>query len=120
MYECIYLFFTTFCFPGLRIDRTTCVGHSLGAHICGLMANYLNFRLEKIIALDPARPLIKPGNQYRLDIGDAKFVQVVHTNAGFYGETGRVGHVDFCVNGGRRQPFCVNTTSESLTFQWTL
>lgn len=26
----------------------------------------------------------------------------MHTNAGYYGETGRVGHLDICVNGGRR------------------
>lgn len=86
------------------------MGHSLGAHMCGNMANYLNFRMEKIIGLDPARPLIKNGN--RLDRGHAKAVQVVHTNAGRYGEGGRIGHVDFCINGGRRQPFCSGTTSE--------
>lgn len=34
---------------GLPAEKTTCVGHSLGAHICGIMANYLNFRLERII-----------------------------------------------------------------------
>lgn len=34
---------------GLPAEKTTCVGHSLGAHICGLMANHLNFRLERII-----------------------------------------------------------------------
>ena len=72
------------------------------AHICGLMSNHLNFRLERIIALDPARPLIRPGNQNRLDTGDARAVQVIHTNAGYYGEAGRIGHIDFCVNGGRR------------------
>ncbi|XP_055596648.1 phospholipase A1 member A-like [Uranotaenia lowii] len=99
---------------GLPAERTTCIGHSLGAHICGLMANYLNFRLEKIIALDPARPLIKPGNMNRLDPGDAKFVQVIHTNAGHYGEGGRMGHIDFCVNGGRRQPYCGNSTNINL------
>lgn len=64
------------------------------------------------IGLDPARPLIKPGIQNRLDSGDAKSVQVMHTNAGYYGEGGRVGHVDFCVNGGKRQPYCSNTTSK--------
>ncbi|XP_039442735.1 phospholipase A1 VesT1.02-like isoform X1 [Culex pipiens pallens] len=99
---------------GLPPDRTTCVGHSLGAHICGLMANHLNFRLERIIALDPARPLIKPGNMNRLDSGDAKSVQVIHTNAGHYGEGGRVGHIDFCINGGRRQPYCGNSTNINL------
>lgn len=70
---------------GLPIQRTTCVGHSLGAHLCGLLSNYLTFRLSKIIALDPARPLIRPGAVNRLDSGDADFVQVFHTNAGYYG-----------------------------------
>lgn len=63
-------------------------------------------------ALDPARPLIAPGIGNRLDSGDAKSVQVMHTNAGYYGEGGRVGHVDFCVNGGKRQPYCSSTSSK--------
>jgi phosphatidylserine sn-1 acylhydrolase len=83
----------------LRILNLFCL---FRAHVCGLMSNHLNFRLERIIALDPARPLIRPGNQNRLDSGDARSVQVIHTNAGYYGEAGRVGHIDFCVNGGRR------------------
>ncbi|XP_055541428.1 phospholipase A1 member A-like isoform X1 [Wyeomyia smithii] len=99
---------------GLPPEKTTCVGHSLGAHICGLLANFLNFRIERIIALDPARPLIKPGNINRLDSGDAKSVQVIHTNAGHYGEGGRVGHIDFCINGGRRQPYCGNSSNINL------
>jgi phospholipase A1 protein A len=70
---------------GLPIERTSCVGHSLGAHICGIMANYLLFRMSRIVALDPARPLIRPGLVNRLDSGDADFVEVVHTNAGYYG-----------------------------------
>lgn len=53
------------------------------SHICGLMANHLNFRLERIIALDPARPLIRPGNQNRLDTGDARAVQVIDSELAF-------------------------------------
>lgn len=34
---------------GMSVQHTVCVGHSLGAHICGLMANYLDFRMERII-----------------------------------------------------------------------
>lgn len=34
---------------GMPVQHTVCVGHSLGAHICGLMANYLDFRIERII-----------------------------------------------------------------------
>lgn len=82
------------------------------------MSKHLNFRLERIIALDPARPLIRPGNQNRLDSGDARAVQVIHTNAGYYGEGGRVGHIDFCVNGGRRwEPVLINLLNRRLS-QW--
>lgn len=73
-----------------------------------------------IIGLDPARPLIPPGLNFRLDSGDAKSVQVMHTNAGYYGEGGRVGHVDFCVNGGKRQPYCSNTSSKFKFFTISL
>ncbi|XP_059617747.1 uncharacterized protein LOC132262483 [Phlebotomus argentipes] len=109
--RCFAKLFTFLRDSGLRVEKTTCVGHSLGAHVCGLMANYLTFRLEKIIGLDPARPLVKLGNAFRLDSGDAKAVQVLHTNAGHYGESGRIGHVDFCINNGKRQPFCSTTTT---------
>ncbi|GLH00079.1 Uncharacterized protein GBIM_06544, partial [Gryllus bimaculatus] len=33
---------------GLPVERTTCVGHSLGAHVCGLIAHYLTFRMQRI------------------------------------------------------------------------
>ncbi|XP_030755491.1 lipase member H-like [Sitophilus oryzae] len=89
---------------GLPTDRLTCVGHSLGSHVCGLISKYVLFRMHRIIALDPARPLITP--QVKLNIGDAGAVHVLHTNAGHYGEGGRGGHVDFCINGGRIQPYC--------------
>lgn len=112
--RCLAESFTFLRDSGLKVEKTTCVGHSLGAHICGLISNYLSFRVERIIALDPARPLIKPGNANRLDSGDAKAVHVIHTNAGYYGENSRVGHVDFCVNGGKRQPYCATTSNENL------
>lgn len=136
--KCLAQSFTFLRNSGMPVQKTTCVGHSLGAHICGLMANYLEFRIERIIGesdvdrfderrfwlfclyclgLDPARPLIKPGIGNRLDSGDAKSVQVMHTNAGYYGEGGRVGHVDFCVNGGKRQPYCMNTASAYTRWQ---
>jgi len=137
--HCLAESFTFLRNSGLGVKTTTCVGHSLGAHVCGLMSNYLSFRMERIIGrvinkflfkkylfifgliigLDPARPLIRPGNNNRLDDGDARAVQVIHTNAGYYGEGGRVGHVDFCVNGGKRQPYCGNTTS-SFFYQFFL
>lgn len=112
--RCLSQYFAFLRQSGMPVQQTTCVGHSLGAHLCGMLANYLDFRIERIIGLDPARPLIKPGGPNRLDSGDAKAVQVIHTNAGFYGEAGRVGHVDVCINGGRKQPYCGETSSEYM------
>lgn len=74
------------------------------------MSNHLNFRMERIIALDPARPLIRPGNQNRLDTGDARAVQVIHTNAGYYGEGGRIGHI------GKQRTFPSDLTCLSSSF----
>ncbi|XP_046388387.1 phospholipase A1 VesT1.02-like isoform X1 [Ischnura elegans] len=98
-----------------RSDQSMCVGHSLGAHVCGLTSNFLGYPLHRIIALDPARPLVHslPGVG-KLDARDAHSVVVLHTNAGFYGESGRIGDVDFCINGGRSQPFCANSSNEAL------
>lgn len=88
--------------------ETTCVGHSLGAHICGMISNHLDVKQHKIVGLDPARPLInRYGDKYfRLTKDDAHQVQVIHTNAGVLGEVNQVGHIDFCVNGGQMQPGC--------------
>lgn len=44
----------------------------------------------------------------RLDKSDARIVQVIHSNTGFYGLSGMQGSVDFCINNGV-QPFCQNT-----------
>lgn len=49
--KCLSLNFAFLRNSGLPVQRTTCVGHSLGAHICGLMSNYLNFRIERIIGM---------------------------------------------------------------------
>lgn len=70
----------------------------------------MTFRLHRIVALDPARPLVTPG--LRLSSGNALAVHVLHTNAGNYGEAGKTGHVDFCINGGRIQPYCENADSK--------
>ncbi|XP_059046457.1 lipase member H-A [Achroia grisella] len=93
---------------GALAKMITCVGHSLGAHICGMISNHLTEKQYKIVGLDPARPLINEygSSLFRLGRDDAHVVQVLHTNAGFLGESGQVGHADFCFNGGRLQPGC--------------
>nr|CAH7728372.1 unnamed protein product [Callosobruchus chinensis] len=57
------------------------------------------------MGLDPAGPFFTVKNlDNRLDSTDAKFVQVVHTNDGFLGFSGQLGHADYYPNGGKTQP----------------
>ncbi len=48
----------------------------------------------------------------RLDTSDAEFVDIIHTNGGNLSEgeiafDQPIGHVDFYVNGGQKQPGCL-------------
>ncbi|XP_055376460.1 phospholipase A1 [Condylostylus longicornis] len=101
----VYAFLTH---NGAIKKKITCVGHSLGAHICGMMTNHLTSKQYRIIGLDPARPLIesKKSFAFRLTRDDAVVTQVIHTNAGYLGQEESVGQLNFCVNGGRYQPYC--------------
>lgn len=62
------------------------VGHSLGAHICGLAAKEFkkrqsNWEVSRITGLDPAQPCFNNISlALQLDISDAPFVDVIHTN----------------------------------------
>lgn len=92
----------------LAIDSSllTLVGHSLGAHSCGIAGSALN--PARLIALDPALPLFElTGVEGRLDVEDAEFVEVIHTCGGTLGWLGQLGDVDFYPGrGGRGQPGC--------------
>ncbi|XP_069687333.1 phospholipase A1-like [Periplaneta americana] len=106
--QCSALLYSYITHNGARATDIQCVGHSLGAHICGMMSNHLTFKMHKIIGLDPARPLIDQyaSRAFRLTRDDAHIVQVIHTNAGFLGVEAPAGHIDFCVNNGQFQPGC--------------
>lgn len=59
------------------------IGHSLGAHIGGFVGQDLDGKMGRITALDPAGPSFDQMDRYhRLDKLDAKFVDVIHSNAG--------------------------------------
>lgn len=60
-----------------------------------------------ILGLDPARPLYENSDpKDRLDVTDAKFVDVIHTNGDKNGLFKSLGHIDFFPNGGKVQPNC--------------
>ncbi|XP_018575805.1 pancreatic lipase-related protein 2-like isoform X2 [Anoplophora glabripennis] len=97
------------------------IGFSLGAHVCGTASEALKVKgylVGRITGLDAASPLFR--NNYlrekykKLDRGDAKFVDVIHTDASPFITDGfglwqPIGHVDFFPNGGQEQPGCTDT-----------
>ncbi|CRL04728.1 CLUMA_CG017788, isoform A [Clunio marinus] len=106
--QCTAQLYSFLTYMGSKIEDITCVGHSLGAHICGMMSNHLTSKQHRIIGLDPARPLIQDHGTraFRLTRDDAYHVQIILTNAGFLGQSTLSGSVNYCINGGRDQPYC--------------
>lgn len=47
--QCAAMLYSHVTHQGGLAKKTTCVGHSLGAHICGMMSNHLTFKQYKII-----------------------------------------------------------------------
>jgi len=93
-----------------------CIGHSLGAHVCGFFANRLQKagrqKAKRISGLDPAGihwttervglmkviPMDQPLHpDWRLDATDADLVDVIHTDGNFAGTMEPLGDVDFYV-----------------------
>lgn len=69
--------------------------------------NLLPYKLPRITGLDPALPgFVTLDKDSKLDAGDAKFVDIIHTNAFMQGKVEQSGDVDFYVNGGAIQPGC--------------
>ncbi|ERL93779.1 phospholipase A1 VesT1.02 [Dendroctonus ponderosae] len=100
---------------GVRADYLHLVGYSVGAHISGLVANYidpvLDGKLGRITGLDPTIFFYMGKNTSKdLDATDAHFVDILHTGAGILGQWGPNGHADFYINGGSSQPGCGSDT----------
>ncbi|KAL7011644.1 hypothetical protein ACKWTF_014364 [Chironomus riparius] len=108
---------------GYDLTKIYAVGHSLGAHLAGKIGELLqsrNILLSRITGLDPAGPLFTypvtinilgikvtlPGNNLLVK-GNAKFVDIIHSNAGVAGTIISTGDLDFWPNGGKTQSHCV-------------
>lgn len=79
---------------------------------------YFGLKLGRITGLDPAEPLFGETDPIvRLDRTDAKYVDIIHTDAIIPGGLGMIkpiGHVDFYPNGGHDNPGCTMTLQEHL------
>ncbi|XP_055917532.1 phospholipase A1 member A-like isoform X2 [Eupeodes corollae] len=88
------------------------VGHSVGAQLAAMMGRNIikksngKHKIYRMAALDPAFPLFGPFFKPNINQNDADFVQIIHTEAGTFGQPVSSGHVDFWPNGGRGQPGC--------------
>lgn len=97
------------------------IGHSLGAHIAGNVGRYMGGSLGRITGLDPAAPLYIRQSYDAIQITDASFVDIIHTNGEALGEIWARGHIDFYPNYGlRSQPGCgvkdITTLCKSKSF----
>jgi len=111
---------TTGAFVNFLIDNGTprnsiyLIGHSAGCHIVGVAGSTVSSgKLPRITGLDPAFMTDHENETENiLDITDADFVDIVHTNGGNGTDVNEIaitdpaGHIDFYVNGGHHQPGC--------------
>ncbi|CAF0938263.1 unnamed protein product [Brachionus calyciflorus] len=99
-----------------------CIGHSLGAHMCGFISKYIkekeNVLIKRISGLDPAGPCFETlSESNRLSKNDAEYVDVIHTSINL-GIRTPIGHSDYYVNNARTQPGCYKTNEIELPVFW--
>lgn len=108
---------------GMAYDDITLVGHSLGAHIAGLVGKNLDGQIGAIYALDPAGVLftfpLDVGEEKRLAPTDAQYVQAIYTSSGTLAMSIAAGHQNFWVNkdGAHPQPGCEDASTETDEFE---
>jgi len=108
------------------INDIHCIGHSLGAHVCGFIGKMLinskdadvSAIIGRISGLDPAGPCLENMDKTRrLSISDALYVDVIHTSSNF-GLQMPLGHSDYYPNGGLKQDDCADSIEISLPIMW--
>ncbi|XP_070537996.1 inactive pancreatic lipase-related protein 1-like [Ptychodera flava] len=98
-------------------DRVHLIGHSLGAQCSGHAGERMP-TIGRISGLDPAGLYFEDEHPaVRLDPTDAKFVDVLHTDANLDSSGAGIimecGHADFYPNGGENQPGCVGEDADN-------
>lgn len=112
------------CYNNNELYNNEQIGHSLGAHLSGYTGWHLQhdfgLTLGRISGLDPAEPFFAGTDPIiRLDRSDARFVDIVHSDARPFVSFGlglfeAIGHIDFYPNGGYNQPGCSQELSTTI------
>ncbi|RNA29267.1 pancreatic triacylglycerol lipase [Brachionus plicatilis] len=102
----------------LFLKNIHCIGHSLGAHMCGFISKYIKLKkgvvFKRISGLDPAGPCFEDSRpEKRLSSQDANYVDVIHTSVNLGIQT-PIGHSDYYVNDAKTQPGCLKTNEIRL------
>jgi len=103
---------------GANANNFWCVGHSLGAHTCGIAG--METRFGRVTGLDPAGPMWEDFDiSAGINPSSANFVDIIHTDARnflipSYGQNRPLGHYDFYPNDGSNQPGCFTYALEEL------
>ncbi|XP_050523518.1 lipase member H-A-like [Daktulosphaira vitifoliae] len=101
-----------------QIEYVHIIGHSLGAQLAGKIGKVYSRTggiIDRITGLDPAGILFTLLPDLNRESG--KFVDIIHTNIGGYGEIRQTeGAVNFIVNGGVVQPFCPTKLYPAIFF----
>ncbi|XP_043950793.1 lipase member H isoform X4 [Drosophila biarmipes] len=106
---------------GINLEGVHIIGHSLGAHIAGLIGRYFNGTLGRVTGLDPALPLFSSRSDDSLHSNAAQFVDVIHTDYPLFGDIRPRGTVDFYPNFGLApQPGCENVDVVAATIRCSL
>lgn len=106
------------------VQKTVCIGFSIGAHICGFAGQWLLGHRDQIlpscIGIDPSGPGYEGcPNDKKLSIGDCGVISILHgsyfpTQGSIYGNQEKSGNCDFYVNYKLREPGCPTTDSKDF------
>ena len=98
---------------GTPLSAFHLMGHSAGTHLAGgAGAAVIYGKVPRITGIAfYLSDIVFPSSSLKLDTSDADFVDIIHTNGGNFSQgqvafDDPIGHIDFYVNGGHKQPGC--------------
>lgn len=127
--------------PGANLptitSQLTCLGHSLGSHVCGFVGQWTQLlghgQMFRNFYLDAGGPDFERNDMLvdrtcRASIDDAQYTVALHTSTfalssplysanppNGLGTLEPIAHIDFMVDGGKNPTFCRNTVKEITT-----